>query len=155
MVYTLLAVAIIAVDQLTKRWVMLSLPLHVPQPFLPGLIQLTYTHNRGAAFGILQNQRWLFVLIAAVVVGLLLYYRDEITQNRTILKLALALVAAGAVGNLIDRALRGFVVDFLEFAFVSFPVFNVADMGIVGGVSLFVIDLLWDWLSSSAKAGKR
>ncbi|MGE5654165.1 MAG: signal peptidase II [Bacillota bacterium] len=153
--YILLAVGIVVVDQCTKLWVMSSLPLHVPQAFIPRLLRLTYTHNRGAAFGILQNKRPLFIVIAAVVVGLLIYYREEITQGRTILKLALSLVAAGALGNLIDRALRGYVVDFLEFAFVSFPVFNVADMAIVTGVSLFVLDLIWDWFLSSAKAGKR
>lgn len=155
MVYAVLAVVIIVIDQVTKRWVMSSLPLHLPQSAIPGLIQLTYTHNRGAAFGILQNRRYLFIVIAAIVVGLLLRYRDEITQGRTLLKIALALVISGAVGNLIDRALRGFVVDFLEFAFVRFPIFNVADMAIVGGVSLFVIDLLWDWLVPLTNARKR
>lgn len=153
--YALAAIAIIVIDQLTKHWALSSLPLHLPQAFIPGLIRLTYTQNRGAAFGILQEKRYLFILIASVVVGLLIYHRDEITQGRCLLKLALVLVAGGAIGNLIDRVLRGYVVDFLEFAFVSFPVFNVADMAIVGGVSLFVCDLLWDWLFASGKAEKR
>lgn len=155
MVYALLTMLIIVVDQVSKRWASSSLPLHIPQPFVPGLIRLTYTHNRGAAFGILQNQRILFIGIATAVVGLMLYYRHEITQRRPILKLALALVIGGAVGNLIDRAINGYVIDFLEFAFVSFPVFNVADMGIVGGVGLFIIDLLWDWSTSLAKSRER
>ncbi len=151
MLYALVTVVIIAADQITKLWASSSLPLHIPQRFIPGLIQLTYTHNRGAAFGILQNRRFLFIGIAVGVVGIMLFYRDEITQRRPILQLALALVMGGAVGNLIDRALRGYVVDFLEFAFVSFPVFNVADMGIVVGVSLFVVDLVWDWWRSAVK----
>jgi signal peptidase II len=66
MVYILLTLVIIALDQGSKLWVSRSLPLHYPQPFIPGLIRLTYTHNRGAAFGILQNQRLLFIGIAII-----------------------------------------------------------------------------------------
>jgi signal peptidase II len=85
----------------------------------------------------------------------MVYYRDEITQRQPILRLAFAMIMGGAVGNLIDRALRGYVIDFLEFAFISFPVFNIADMGIVCGVALFIFDLVWDWVSSSAKSRER
>lgn len=154
MVWILLVLAVLALDQGSKAWVVANLPLHIPRPVIPGILQLTYTHNRGAAFGILQNRQYFFVAASVIVCVLLYYYREELTQGKPLLKLATALVVGGAIGNnLFDRVFRGYVVDFLEVTFVRFPVFNIADSAIVVGVTLFILDLLLSSFGSSPKAG--
>ncbi|MCG6197352.1 signal peptidase II, partial [Anoxybacillus sp. LAT_38] len=93
-------------------------------------------------FGILQNQRWLFVIITiAVVIGILVSL-VRIGKRQPRVSLALSLVLGGAIGNFIDRVSTGQVVDFLDFTLINFPIFNVADMAITIGVALLLLDVL-------------
>jgi signal peptidase II len=111
-----------------------------PIPSLQWLFAITYTTNTGAAFGLFPNSGALFIVIAVVVViAIFIYYRQLATQQR-LLRFSLGLQLGGALGNLLDRLTRGYVVDFIHFKF--WPVFNVADSCIVVGVALMAYFLL-------------
>lgn len=113
-------------------------------PVIDNLFYITSHRNRGAAFGILQNQQWLFISITIVVVLCLLIYMWKLRKKQPLTTFALSLILGGAFGNLIDRVRTGEVVDFFHFQYdvYQFPIFNVADSAIVVGVSiLFFITL--------------
>lgn len=123
-------IALVALDQFTKYLATAYLMGQADIPLIKGVFELSYVENRGAAFGILQNRREFFLLMtAAAMIGLGWLYHRVPFQKRfyPILGILIALVA-GAIGNLIDRSLNGFVVDFLYFKLINFPVFNVADI---------------------------
>lgn len=139
---TLIILILIALDQLSKLAVVRYLAGGGEVAIIPGFFRLLYVENRGAAFGILQEGRPLFIVITVAVIGFLLYgiyrKRDEV---RGLLCVALVLILAGAVGNFIDRLRLHFVVDFLSFRFFGhdFAVFNLADSFIVVGTILLMI----------------
>jgi len=135
------------VDQGTKYLIASRMELTEQIPVIGNFFLITSHRNRGAAFGILENQRWFFIVITIiVVVGIVWYLQKVMRTNNKLLPLALSLVLGGAVGNFIDRVLTGEVVDFLQFNFGSyeFPIFNVADSCIVIGVGLIILDSLLD-----------
>ena len=101
---------------------------------------MTFVRNPGAAFGILGNQRTLFLVITAVVIVAILYYAKLIGPEQTLFQVSLGLQLAGAAGNLVDRATSGLVVDFLDVR--VWPVFNVADSSVVVGTGLLILALL-------------
>lgn len=143
MIFFLIAVIAFVIDQATKYWIATSLSINEQIPVIGNFFLITSHRNRGAAFGILQDQRWFFVIVTTVVLIGLVWYMLKIrkSENR-LLQTALSLVLGGAVGNFFDRALTGEVVDFLQFNFGSytFPIFNVADSCIVIGVGLIILD---------------
>lgn len=137
LIAAVLAVAIVALDQLVKYLVVQNIALGEVVPFLDGVVHWTHTHNTGAAFSILSGQRWplivmtLIVLVAVIV----LLARRIITKPFGVL--TLAAIFGGAVGNLIDRIAQGYVVDMIEVEFMNFAVFNVADIFVTcGGIAL-------------------
>nr|WP_249529989.1 signal peptidase II [Paenibacillus brevis] len=138
-------IALIAflIDQATKYWIATSLTINEQIPVIGNFFLITSHRNRGAAFGILQDQRWFFIVVTTVVLIGIVWYMLKIKKSgNRLLQTALALVLGGAVGNFFDRALTGEVVDFLQFNFGSytFPIFNVADSCIVVGVALIILD---------------
>jgi signal peptidase II len=150
MIYFIIAVFVMAVDQFTKWLVVRFMTIGESIPIWEGLVYLTSHRNRGAAFGILQNQRLLFIVITIVVVIGVIYYLWKVKDKRIFLSLALALILGGAVGNFIDRLFRGEVVDFFDVKiplgsfYYDFPIFNVADSALVIGVILMLIDTIRD-----------
>ena len=120
MLYAILAAVLVALDQLVKYLVVQNIPLGEHVPFLPCILDLTYVQNTGAAFSLFSDHTWILALISA-----------------------LALLLAGAVGNLIDRALQGYVVDMFHVLFMEFAVFNVADICVVVGGFAAVIYYLF------------
>ena len=139
MVYALLAAALVGLDQLVKILVMDNIPLGGHVPFLPHVLELTYVQNTGAAFSMFHEHTWLLALISlalSVLLGLAIwknFFRHPLGKT------FLTLVFAGAVGNLIDRAFRHFVVDMFNVLFMPFAVFNVADICVVvGGIAAAV-----------------
>jgi signal peptidase II len=129
----------LVVDQITKAVVRAT--MHDGDSFggfIPYVINLTLVRNSGAAFGLFPGQRPVFLLTSALVLFVIAAYWRRARPHQWPVVIALAMVAGGSVGNLIDRALVGHVTDFFEFAFVQFPVFNVADIGIVGGVGVLM-----------------
>ena len=109
-------------------------------PIIPDVFHLTYILNAGAAFGVLENQRILFILIAVVLLLVLARYYKQIPAEPPILRIGVGLMAGGAVGNLIDRIKSGQVVDFFDFRI--WPIFNIADMAIVVGVTIIIYNLM-------------
>lgn len=143
MLYYLLAIILVVIDQLVKWWVRSAIPLGTSLPFLPHLMDLTYVQNTGAAFSVFSAHTELLTLVSlagAVLFGVLLwknYFPGKVGR------LALSLVFAGAVGNLIDRALLGYVTDMFKTTFMNFAVFNVADICVVVGGILAVIYVMF------------
>lgn len=136
MIYALIAAALVAVDQIVKYLVMTNIPMGEHVPFLPFLLDLTYVTNTGAAFSIFSEHTWMLALVSLVMSVILALALWRGLFKHPFGKLALTLLLAGAVGNLIDRAFRGFVVDMFNVLFMHFAVFNVADICVVvGGIA--------------------
>ena len=139
MLYAVLVVALVGLDQLVKFLVRAYIPLGGAVPFLPHILQLTYVQNTGAAFSLFARHTWLLTLISLVVSILLAVLLVKKVFPRPFAMLSLSLVLAGAVGNLIDRALMGYVTDMFQTLFMNFAVFNVADICVVvGGIAFCV-----------------
>jgi signal peptidase II len=130
-------------DQITKFLTVRYLKPLKSVPLLEGLLRLTYVENRGAAFGILQNQRWFLIVLPVLVIGAMIFYLIFHRKDSLLLKVSLAVIIGGAIGNLIDRVFLGYVVDMFEFAFIDFPVFNVADIAVVCGAILLGIQIIF------------
>jgi signal peptidase II len=124
------------VDQASKFVVQNEMVLHESVPVIPGFFHITYILNRGAAFGILENQQWFFLVIAILLFLLYGIFHKRLPSS-SIVHCGVGLLLGGALGNALDRVCTGAVVDFFDFRI--WPVFNVADMSIVVGVCL----LLW------------
>ena len=145
MLYFLLAAALVALDQVVKLQVMTHIPVGEHVPFLPYLVDLTYVRNTGAAFSIFSEHTWILAgisLVMSVLLGWCLW--KGIPFQKPLGRLTVTLLLAGAVGNLIDRAFRGYVVDMFNVLFMDFAVFNVADICIVvGGFAAFAYYVLF------------
>ena len=165
--YGVLAVCsalLIALDQWAKSMAYNTLRVNGPLVLIKGVFELLYSENRGAAFGILQGKQWFFFLVAAaVVIAVLVFVAKLPSGNRYLpLYISMVLLLSGAVGNLIDRAVRGFVVDFFYFSLIDFPIFNVADCYITVSTVILLIALFFcyqdddfSFLKPSGKAGKK
>ena len=146
MIYAIVIVLILIGDQAMKLWTTKNIILGAIGDdcvsLIPGFIHLTNVHNTGAAFSILQNARWILVGVTAVfIIVVIVLISREIIHTR-FGRWTVCLVLAGAIGNCIDRILYGYVVDMFEFEFISFPVFNIADIFITVAGILFCIHLI-------------
>ncbi|MGQ7549380.1 signal peptidase II [Streptococcus suis] len=140
--FPFLMVVLIGLDQFVKAWTVANIELDTVTEFIPGLMSLAYLRNYGAAWSILQNQQWFFTIMTIVAVtGLVWYYIKQINGNIWTL-FSLSLMIAGALGNFIDRIRLGYVVDMFHLDFISFPVFNVADVCLTVGVSILFICIM-------------
>jgi len=139
-----LAALVIITDQITKRVMEDRLRGQRSIPVVDDILRLTYVENRGAAFGLLQDQTTFFVLVGIIVVGVIAASYRYLPRSGFMLHLALGLQLGGAIGNLIDRVRQGYVVDFVDFGYHAnwWPVFNVADSAIVVGVVLLALNAL-------------
>lgn len=136
MPYAILALALVALDQLVKYLVLTYIPLGGHVPFIPYLVELTYVQNTGAAFSLFNQHTWLLTLTSLVMSLVLAAALWKGFFRHPLGRVTLTLLLAGAVGNLIDRAFRGFVVDMFNLLFMNFAVFNVADICVVvGGIA--------------------
>jgi signal peptidase II len=133
--------ALVAVcDQLTKWIVWTHFRLGETRPALGTLFSWTYCHNTGGAFSILAGSRWFFLLAGTVISLFLIRSLPRVAQGHPAPALAHALILGGAIGNMIDRSLYGYVVDFIDFHW--WPVFNVADSAITVGIALLAISMM-------------
>ena len=138
-------VILILLDQGTKLWALASLkPIH-NMTLVEGFMDLTFVENRGVAFGMFSGQRWFILLLTGIIaVGLIWFYVTMSKKKEYFpLRVSLVLVLSGAIGNIIDRLFRGYVVDFFEFTFFEWPVFNVADIYVVVGVILLALMIIF------------
>ena len=143
MIYAAVPVVIVLIDQLVKAWTARTLPLHVDVSFLPHFLGFYYTQNTGAAWSVFSQHTWILTILSAGASVLLAVAVWKKFFRHPFGRMCLSLILAGAVGNLIDRALLGYVVDMFKFLFVTFPIFNVADMAITVGGVLLVIYVLF------------
>ena len=143
MLATIVIVLLVLLDQLVKYLVKTNIPLGSSVSFLPGILSLAHIHNTGAAFSMLSGARWFFVIltVAFVIFGMWVLLTGRLRHSLG--KWSWVLVLAGAVGNLIDRCLYGYVVDMFEVQFMHFAIFNVADIFVVVGGILFCIYYLF------------
>ncbi len=145
LLWLLLALAVVLIDQLSKYWADASLVYAQPNPILP-VLDITLHYNPGAAFSFLSNaggwQRWLFTGIALAVSSYLLVWLMKLRREQWLLSLSLSLVLGGALGNLWDRLRLGHVIDFISVHWGSsyFPTFNIADAAITVGAVLLIVD---------------
>ena len=135
-------VSVIAFDQISKQLVLHFL-YEKQITVIPGILDFTYVENRGMAFGLLSDHRWVFLVLSVigmVLVGLYLWKYGKTTLARV----ALSMIIGGGIGNMIDRTYLGFVVDFIDFCAFDFWVwvFNIADAAVCVGAGLFVLDLV-------------
>jgi len=135
-------ILLVILDQITKNLAVLHLKDKPAIVLWDGVFELHYLENSGAAFGMLQNQKILFVSIAAVILVIIGYLLIKLPRSKhfAILEILLVLIAAGAVGNMIDRVQYNYVVDFFYFKLIDFPIFNVADIYV--SVSCVVLAVL-------------
>ena len=146
MLELIIIVVLLALDQISKYLVQLYLsPIGSSAPVIDGLLQLTNVHNTGAAWGMLEGFRWLFIPLTLIVAGALVFVIIRFHKKLSVFsRITLALLFAGAVGNFIDRVLLSYVRDFLDITpLFSFPVFNLADSALSIGCVMLVIDALF------------
>ena len=139
---------VVLIDQITKIWIDKTMNLYESTPIVPGLLDLHYIRNTGAAFGFLSGSHAgfripFFLLVSSVAIGIILFLFHKLEDSEVVMPLALSLVLGGAIGNLIDRIRLGEVIDFILFHYKAFqwPAFNVADIGITIGVTLLVLKI--------------
>ncbi|WP_064093776.1 signal peptidase II [Rossellomorea aquimaris] len=146
MFYYLIALVVIALDQLTKWFVVKRMTEGESIEIIENVFYLTSHRNQGAAWGILQGQMWFFYVITLVVIVGLVYYMQVHAKGQFIFSISLAFMLGGAIGNFIDRLLRKEVVDFLNTYIFSydFPIFNIADASLTIGVVFLLIYMYLD-----------
>lgn len=144
--WSLIVVIIIALDQISKYWVVNSIGPTDSITVIPNMIDFVYVKNTGAAFSFLADKTngiiFLSCISVAFCVGVIWFMIKKKPQNK-LLTISLALMLSGAFGNVIDRLFRGYVVDFIETIFINFPVFNIADIAITIGAALVIIFVLF------------
>ena len=145
MIYAVGIVAVITgvlLDQITK-YIATTHIKENPITLIEGVFELRYLENRGAAFGMLQNQQWFFIIITVITLCIIMFVFVKLPQEKqfTPLRTCMIFLTAGAIGNMIDRVRLGYVVDFFYFELIDFPIFNVAD--IFATVSTLVLIVLF------------
>jgi signal peptidase II len=145
----IVTIAVVILDQITKAMIRPSLAMHQSREVIPGFLDLTRVHNTGAAFGMLNTVEFPFKtvvlsIVAAVALGGVAWYAATVPLNDRLARLGIAGVLGGAIGNLIDRARTGYVLDFVDAYWGDwhFWAFNVADAAITVGVIFMILDIL-------------
>lgn len=143
MEFFVIAVTLI-IDQLTKYYADINLKVIQSFDWIKGLLSFTYVENTGVAFGMFKNVYFVLIPLTIVITLLCIFFMFKARkQNYRFLSVSLALIVSGAIGNLIDRIIRGYVIDFIQVKFIDFPVFNFADICVVCGAILTVILVLF------------
>ena len=138
----LTVIGVIALDQLTKLWVLDALVPIGTYKLWDGVLHFTYVENRGAAFGMLANHRWVFMAVSTVAIIAMFLYVTIAKPKGKLELVSLSFIIGGGIGNMIDRIFRGFVVDFIDVTCIDFFVFNVADSFVCVGAGLLVLSVL-------------
>ena len=147
----------IGIDQLTKILVSKNMALYESISVIPKVFNITYIQNRGAAFGMLANHRWVFMIISSVAIIGMCVYLFRFCNESMLFKIGLALIISGGIGNMIDRIFLGYVVDMIEATFIetlfdwSFAIFNVADSFVCVGAGIVILCLILDIIKESKK----
>lgn len=147
----------VLLDQLSKILVVSNLDYimeNEPIVLIKHLINLTYTENRGAAFGMLDDHRWIFMTVSIIAIIGMAVYLFGFSKEGWTFQIGLSLIISGGIGNMIDRLALGYVVDMLEFDFIEFAIFNVADSFVCIGAGLVILMLIIELIRESKKNSK-
>lgn len=143
-----LYIAIVAIgiglDQLTKWLAVAFLKPIDTVPIIKNALHLTYAENRGAAFGMLADNRWIFLVISSLAILAMAFYLFAGISEGKLAGIALSLLISGGLGNMIDRMALGYVVDFIDFRLINFAIFNGADSFVCVGAGLLILALILD-----------
>ena len=151
---SLLALALLVLDQWSKAWITANLPLGETLDFLPGIVELRTVHNYGAAWSSFSGMRWLLVIVTGCIVLAVLALLVRRMVRHPLGVCACCLIISGGLGNILDRVRLGYVVDMLHLEFwPSYPVFNVADICVVCGALLGAVYYLWFYEKYDRKGG--
>lgn len=148
--YFLLTVLVAGIDQILKFWTVSNLKGNEDISLLNGLLKFTYVENRGAAFGIMQGAKYLFILLVILLLIFYLYVMIKKKFDSKVLILGLSLIVGGGIGNAIDRLFLGYVVDYIKLSFFS-PVCNFADYCITAGTVLVLIYICFGKVKNQGK----
>lgn len=152
-IYSAVIIGGIVLDQISK---LIAVKLLAPVESVPlweGVLHLTYVENRGAAFGMLADHRWVFMSISSVAIIAIALYLYSGRNTSKLYTAALMMIVSGGIGNMIDRIALGYVIDFIDFALIDFAVFNIADSIVCIGAGLLILSLVLD-IIKEAKAEK-
>ena len=134
-----IGIIVFLADQLVKWYVDTSMYIGQSIPVIDNIFHITYILNPGAAFGMLEHKRWIFIIVALVIMAATIYCYRWIKQESSLIRCGIGLLLGGAAGNLLDRIQTGLVVDFLDFR--VWPVFNIADIGICVGAGMLMFSV--------------
>lgn len=142
--YTVALLVIVLGDQLSKIIVSGSMQLSSSNTIIDNFLYFTYAHNEGAAWGMLEGHISLFLLVSVVAAGAMVYFFAKTKPTEALTRFGLVLTFAGALGNVIDRVYFGYVRDFIDVIIFgyNFPIFNIADMAVVIGVGLIILEIM-------------
>ena len=140
LIWLMIIAGTVFLDQLTKWLTVMNLDLHETFPLIENVFHFTYVRNTGAAFSILSDERWFLIGITAIVMlALMAFVLFGQFRRYKLFNISATLILSGGIGNLIDRLVQGYVVDFIKTTFMDFPIFNVADCFVVVGSVLLLI----------------
>lgn len=152
---SLIIIVIVILDQYTKNLAITNLQPLSYSEFLPGFLSFHYHENKGAAWGMLSDSRWVFMTASSIAILFIIFYflYMKIKKEKVplLLSVSLSFFCGGGIGNMIDRVAYGYVVDFLKFEFIDFPIFNVADSFITIGAILIMIYIVSDFIHDLKK----
>ena len=152
MILSLLIIALsVLLDQVSKYLVLKNIPMYENVPVLDGVFHFTYVENKGAAFGMLSDARWVFMVISVVAIAAFIIYLIKWKPKNMLLKVSLSMIIGGGIGNMIDRVMRQSVVDFIEVEFMQFAIFNVADIFVCVGCGLMMLYVILSEIEESKK----
>ncbi len=141
--WTTIIILSVLIDQIAKYIVVQTLPLYDSVVLIDGFFSFTHIQNRGAAWGMFSEHRWVFLVATAIAIIVLPIILYRFRKLHVLFGVSMSLIIGGAVGNMIDRLFLGYVIDFLEFTFIDFPVFNIADICIVVGTFMMAAYILF------------
>lgn len=141
----ILLILLVAADQFTKYIAVIKLKNGQAFSIINGVLEFNYLENRGAAFGMLQNQKMFFVFVAIIFLSVIVYVLFKVPNDKKYnsLHILLIMISGGAIGNLIDRLRLDYVVDFIYIVLINFPIFNVADMYVTFATAILIIQVLF------------
>ncbi len=142
-IWIILSLVVAGADQLVKYIVLENISLTDTVEVIPKILQFVYVKNTGAAFSLLSGKTYILSIVSLAVCIFLIWYLIKKRPSSRLLLVSLGLILGGAVGNMIDRMFRNFVVDYIEVLFVQFPVFNLADVAITVGAALLMIYVIF------------
>ncbi len=139
----------VLLDQLSKWIAVVCLQGQPSVPLWRDVLHLTFHTNKGAAWGMLADRRWVFMLFSTVAIIGILYYVLRYRPKNKLILVSLSLIVGGGIGNMIDRTILGYVIDFIDFTLIDFPIFNIADSCVCVGAGLMILYLVMDIIKES------